>query len=70
MMCTGQDSDENLCVPKVVSPILGTVVGQVACGEHHTAVITGMFMGGGRRAADGECRGVDLGNDVRGCDVM
>ena len=27
-------------VPTVVQSILGTVVGQVACGEHHSAILT------------------------------
>jgi alpha-tubulin suppressor-like RCC1 family protein len=36
----GQNGDEYAYLPKVVSPILGTVVGQVACGEYHTAVLT------------------------------
>jgi alpha-tubulin suppressor-like RCC1 family protein len=38
----GLDSDENTALPTVVTPILGTVIGQVACGEHHTAVLTCM----------------------------
>lgn len=37
----GGNSDENVYLPKVVTAILGTVVGQVSCGEHHTAVLTG-----------------------------
>lgn len=36
----GLNSDENICLPTVVTRILPTVVGQVACGEHHTAVLT------------------------------
>lgn len=36
----GQNGDEYAYLPKVVTPILGTVVGQVACGEYHTAVLT------------------------------
>jgi hypothetical protein len=36
----GQNSDENVALPTVVAPILGSVVGQVACGEHHTAVLS------------------------------
>lgn len=36
----GQNSDENIPLPTVVAPILGSVVGQVACGEHHTAVLS------------------------------
>jgi len=36
----GLDSDDNVCLPTVVQHILGAVVGQIACGEHHTAVLT------------------------------
>jgi alpha-tubulin suppressor-like RCC1 family protein len=36
----GLNSDENIALPTVVTHILGTVVGQVSCGEHHTAVLT------------------------------
>ena len=36
----GLNSDENILLPTVVSPILGAVVGQVSCGEHHTAILT------------------------------
>jgi len=36
----GHASDENILFPKVVEANLGTVVGQIACGEHHTAVLT------------------------------
>jgi hypothetical protein len=36
----GHTSDENILFPKVVEANLGTVVGQIACGEHHTAVLT------------------------------
>lgn len=36
----GLNSDENVALPTVVHHILGTVVGQVACGEHHTCVLT------------------------------
>lgn len=36
----GLNSDDNVPLPKVVTHILGTVVGQIACGEHHTAVLT------------------------------
>jgi alpha-tubulin suppressor-like RCC1 family protein len=36
----GQNSDDNVPLPTVVAPILGSVVGQVACGEHHTAVLS------------------------------
>ena len=36
----GLNSDENILLPTVVTPILGTVVGQVSCGEHHTAILT------------------------------
>lgn len=36
----GLNSDENVALPTVVQTILGTVVGQVACGEHHTAILT------------------------------
>lgn len=36
----GLDSDENVTLPTVVTPVLGAVVGQVACGELHTAVLT------------------------------
>lgn len=36
----GLDSDENVALPTVLTSIVGTVVGQVACGEHHTAVLT------------------------------
>jgi hypothetical protein len=32
--------DENELIPRVVEGILGSVVGQVACGEHHTAALT------------------------------
>lgn len=36
----GLESDENVALPSVLTSILGTVVGQVSCGEHHTAVLT------------------------------
>jgi len=36
----GHQGDENVLFPKVLEPNLGTVVGQIACGEHHTAVLT------------------------------
>jgi alpha-tubulin suppressor-like RCC1 family protein len=36
----GDGSDENRAFPEVVTTILGTVVGQLSCGEHHTAVLT------------------------------
>mmetsp|Transcript_3240 Transcript_3240/g.6107 ORF Transcript_3240/g.6107 Transcript_3240/m.6107 type:complete len:1040 (-) Transcript_3240:449-3568(-) len=36
----GLGSDENIHLPTVVNPILGSVVGQVSCGDHHTGVIT------------------------------
>lgn len=36
----GLGTDENVSLPTVVHPILGTVVGQIACGEHHTAALT------------------------------
>jgi alpha-tubulin suppressor-like RCC1 family protein len=36
----GHVSDENVLFPKVLEPNIGTVVGQIACGEHHTAVLT------------------------------
>jgi len=36
----GIGSDENIFLPTVVDPILGSVVGQVSCGDHHTGVIT------------------------------
>jgi alpha-tubulin suppressor-like RCC1 family protein len=36
----GHNSDSNIFVPRVVEPNLGTVVGQIACGEHHTAVLS------------------------------
>eukprot|EP00462_Mataza_sp_D1_P026528 CAMPEP_0175126488 /NCGR_PEP_ID=MMETSP0087-20121206/3883_1 /TAXON_ID=136419 /ORGANISM="Unknown Unknown, Strain D1" /LENGTH=479 /DNA_ID=CAMNT_0016408409 /DNA_START=166 /DNA_END=1602 /DNA_ORIENTATION=+ len=36
----GLGTDENIALPSVVHPILGTVVGQIACGEHHTAALT------------------------------
>lgn len=36
----GIGSDENVFLPTVVEPILGSVVGQVSCGDHHTGVIT------------------------------
>lgn len=35
-----ESRDENVLFPKVLEPNLGTVVGQIACGEHHTAVLT------------------------------
>jgi len=38
---TGHAScDENVLFPRVLEPNLGAVVGQIACGEHHTAVLT------------------------------
>jgi alpha-tubulin suppressor-like RCC1 family protein len=36
----GHNSDENELIPRVVEGILSNVVGQVACGEHHTAALT------------------------------
>lgn len=36
----GHGGDENECLPRVVEGILGNVVGQVSCGEHHTACLT------------------------------
>jgi alpha-tubulin suppressor-like RCC1 family protein len=36
----GQHTDENVLFPKVIEPNIGTVVGQISCGEHHTAVLT------------------------------
>lgn len=36
----GHNSDENEMLPRVVEGILGNVVGQVSCGEHHTAALT------------------------------
>lgn len=36
----GHHSDDNVLFPKVIEPNIGTVVGQIACGEHHTAVLT------------------------------
>ena len=36
----GHASDDDVWLPKVVEGILGSVVGQVACGEHHTAVLS------------------------------
>lgn len=36
----GHNSDENMMFPRVVEPNLGSVVGQISCGEHHTAVLT------------------------------
>jgi hypothetical protein len=36
----GLGTDDNVVLPSVVTTILGTVVGRVSCGEHHTAVIT------------------------------
>ncbi len=36
----GHDSDESVCVPRVISTIVGSVVGQISCGEHHTAALT------------------------------
>ena len=34
------EAEENVLFPKVLEPNIGTVVGQIACGEHHTAVLT------------------------------
>jgi len=36
----GLNSDENVLLPTVVTPVLGAVTGQVSCGEHHTAILT------------------------------
>ena len=36
----GHHNDENILFPRVIEPNLGTVVGQISCGEHHTAVLT------------------------------
>lgn len=36
----GQGSDENLALPRVIESAIGTVVGQVACGEHHAAALS------------------------------
>lgn len=36
----GHHDDNNVLFPRVVEPNIGTVVGQIACGEHHTAVLT------------------------------
>lgn len=36
----GQNNDKSIALPTIVTTILGTVVGQVSCGEHHTAVLT------------------------------
>lgn len=36
----GQNSDDNIPLPTVVQAILGSVVGMIACGEHHTAVLS------------------------------
>lgn len=36
----GHHDDNNLLFPRVIEPNIGTVVGQIACGEHHTAVLT------------------------------
>lgn len=36
----GLNSDENVALPTVVTANLGTVTGQISCGEHHTAVLT------------------------------
>ena len=34
------NDDENVLFPKVIEPNIGTVVGQIACGEHHTAALS------------------------------
>jgi hypothetical protein len=44
-LAQGDDYLPFLAIPKIVQPIVGTVVGQVACGEHHTAVLTGLTDG-------------------------
>jgi alpha-tubulin suppressor-like RCC1 family protein len=36
----GLGGDENCSLPSLVGPIMGAVVGQLSCGEHHTAVLT------------------------------
>jgi alpha-tubulin suppressor-like RCC1 family protein len=36
----GQGNDENVYLPHMVDSVLGTVFGQIACGEHHTAALT------------------------------
>mmetsp|Transcript_2410 Transcript_2410/g.4500 ORF Transcript_2410/g.4500 Transcript_2410/m.4500 type:complete len:1051 (+) Transcript_2410:95-3247(+) len=36
----GHNNDDNVLFPRIIEPNLGTVVGQIACGEHHTAVLT------------------------------
>lgn len=35
----GHDSDENVLFPRLVESILGCVIGQVSCGDHHTALL-------------------------------
>ena len=36
----GHHEDADVFFPKVIEPNVGTVVGQISCGEHHTAVLT------------------------------
>jgi len=36
----GISSDDSSFLPRVVTPILGTVVGQIAAGEHHTVALS------------------------------
>jgi hypothetical protein len=36
----GHGADEHRRLPIVVHDILGSVIGQVVCGEHHTVVLT------------------------------
>ncbi|XXQ38435.1 Regulator of chromosome condensation (RCC1) repeat [Plasmodiophora brassicae] len=36
----GQDTDDNLLFPRVIDHILGSVVGQIECGEHHSVALT------------------------------
>jgi len=36
----GHNSDESVTIPKVVESALGAVVGQISCGEHHTAALS------------------------------
>jgi alpha-tubulin suppressor-like RCC1 family protein len=35
----GHGSDDNVLIPRLVDAHLGNVVGQVCCGEHHTAIL-------------------------------
>ena len=36
----GHNSVENECFPRVVESLLGNVIGQISCGEHHTIALS------------------------------